>query len=430
MAYVLCLIYVAVSYIRPAELNPAFIPYHVAEVTGILALAGALFSVLLRPRPVLNLPIDWCFLGFIAAAFVADPLGASAERLGLTAQVLLPLAAFYVLIRVTVETRLQMRVFIVVLCMLAVFQAVNAAVGYSALSGDGEIIEEQRPAGEYGDESQPDQAATRIVGTGMYGDPNDLVTSLLIVVPFLFSAVLSAGSGVVLRIAGLAALGSLGYAFQLAQSRGGFLALAALVGAYAYRRVGRVATVIVLAVVVVAGLAVGPSRIQNIDSQEASAQGRIEAWAAGLQMVKAHPILGVGYGEFSKYHVRVAHNSFVHVLAELGFVGGFLFIGVFYWHFASTSRTRNMAGAATSTLARDLFASGVGIVTAGAFLSLQYVPILFVPAVLGAARVAIERQPDMPEPASHGWDWALIGLLVVATIVVTWVAVRVLGSWA
>ncbi len=79
MAYVLCLIYVAVSYIRPAELNPAFIPYHVAEVTGVLALAGALFSVLLRPRPVLNLPIDWCFLGFIAVAFVADPLGASAS---------------------------------------------------------------------------------------------------------------------------------------------------------------------------------------------------------------------------------------------------------------------------------------------------------------------------------------------------------------
>ena len=160
MAYVLCLIYVAVSYIRPAELNPAFIPYHVAEVTGVLALAGALFSVLLRPRPVLNLPIDWCFLGFIAVAFVADPLGASVARLGLTAQVLLPLAAFYVLIRVTVETRLQMRVFIVVLCMLAVFQAVNAAVGYSALSGDPESAETQVPAGTYEDDEQPGQAAT------------------------------------------------------------------------------------------------------------------------------------------------------------------------------------------------------------------------------------------------------------------------------
>ena len=430
MAYILCLIYVAVSYIRPAELNPAFIPYHVAEVTGTLALAGALFSVLLRPRPVLNLPIDWCFLGFVAVAFVADPLGASAARLGWTAQILLPLAAFYVLIRVTVETRLQIRVFIAVLCMLAVFQAISAATGYAAVSGDGEIVEEPVPTDEYEDESQPDPGATRIVGTGMYGDPNDLATSLLIVVPFLLSAVLSAGSGVVLRIAGLAALGAIGYAFQLAQSRGGFLALAALVGAYAYRRMGRVATVIVVAVVIVAGLAIGPSRLQNIDSQEASAQGRIEAWAAGLQMIKAHPILGVGFNQFGNVHERVAHNSFVHVLAELGVVGGFLFIGVFYWHFASTSRTRNMAGAASSTLARDLFASGVGIATAGAFLSLQYVPILFVPAVLGAARVAIERRPDAPEPISHAWDWALIGLLSVATVVATWVAVRLLGSWA
>jgi hypothetical protein len=118
------------------------------------------------------------------------------------------------------------------------------------------------------------------------------------------------------------------------------------------------------------------------------------------------------------------------VLAELGIVGGFLFIGVFYWHFASTNRTRNMSGAASSALARDLFASGVGIVTAGAFLSLQYVPILFVPAVLGAARVGIERQPDVPEPASRGWDWVFIGLLSAAVVVAAWLAVRLLGSWA
>jgi hypothetical protein len=430
MAYVFCLIYVAVLYIRPAELNPALVPYHLGQVTGALALAAALFSVLLRPRPVLNLPGDWCFLGFIAVAFVADPLGASAARMGRAADVLLPLAAFYVLIRVTVETRRQIRLFIAVLCMLAVFQAVNAAVGSSARSEDGESIEGQVAAGTYGDEEQPDQAARRVGGGGMYGDPNDLSASLLVVVPFLVSAVASSGSNVVLRIAGLGALGAIGYAFQLAQSRGGFLALAGLIGAYAYRRMGRVGTVVVVAVVLVAGLAIGPSRIQNIDSQEASAQGRIEAWAAGLQMVKFHPILGVGFGEFSNIHERVAHNSFVHVFAELGLVGGFLFVGVFYWHFASTSRSRNMASAASSTLASNLFASGVGIMTAAAFLSLQYIPILFVPAVLGAARVAIERQPDALEATSHSWDWVLIGLLSAAIIVATWVAVRTLGSWA
>jgi O-antigen ligase len=147
-------------------------------------------------------------------------------------------------------------------------------------------------------------------------------------------------------------------------------------------------------------------------------------------MVKFHPILGVGFGEFTNLHERVAHNSFVHVFAELGLVGGFLFVGVFYWHFASTSRSRNIAGAASSTLASNLFASGVGIVTAAAFLSLQYIPILYVPAVLGAARATIERQPDALEATSHSWDWVLIGLLSAATIVATWVAVRLLGSWA
>jgi O-antigen ligase len=430
MPYILCLIYVAVSYIRPAELNPAFIPYHLAEITGTLALAGALFSVLLRPRPVLNLPVDWCFLGFIAVAFVADPLGASADRLTSAAEVLLPLAAFYVIIRVTVETRMQLRIFIAVLCMLAVFQAVNSAMGYLSLSADAQAALEAQPEGAYGDEAQPEQAGKRLVGTGLYGDPNDLSTSLLVVVPFLVTAVLSTQSGLLLRIAGLAALGAIGYAFQLAQSRGGLLALAALTGAYAYRRMGRVATVVVLAAVIVAGLAVGPSRLQRMDSQEASAQGRIEAWAAALQMIKVRPVLGVGFQQFGVLHVRVAHSSFMHTFAELGVVGGFLLIGVFYWHFASTNRSRNMAGAAASPFARDLFASGVGIATAGAFLSLQYVPILFVPAVLGAARVAIERQPDASEPLSRSWDWFFIALLAAGTVAGTWIVVRLLGSWA
>ncbi|MFC1632008.1 O-antigen ligase family protein [Candidatus Omnitrophota bacterium] len=64
--------------------------------------------------------------------------------------------------------------------------------------------------------------------------------------------------------------------------------------------------------------------------------GREATWAAGRQMVKDRPILGVGRGSYLEYWKRryppgeagyqVAHNIFLEVAAELGIVGLLLFL--------------------------------------------------------------------------------------------------------
>jgi probable O-glycosylation ligase (exosortase A-associated) len=64
-----------------------------------------------------------------------------------------------------------------------------------------------------------------------------------------------------------------------------------------------------------------------------SALGRLQAWQAGLKMMKAHPVLGVGplnfLPQFEKYfpgyHARVAHNAFVALAAESGVPSVMLF---------------------------------------------------------------------------------------------------------
>ena len=118
MAYLLCLVYIAIIYVRPAELNHALIPYRLAETTGIVAAAAAIFSVLIKPRPVLNLPQDWCFLGFCVVAFIANPTGASLDHFTKTLGTVIPLMGFYFLIRVTVQTKRQLYGLIVVLIAL------------------------------------------------------------------------------------------------------------------------------------------------------------------------------------------------------------------------------------------------------------------------------------------------------------------------
>jgi O-antigen ligase len=58
--------------------------------------------------------------------------------------------------------------------------------------------------------------------------------------------------------------------------------------------------------------------------------GRGHIWKVGLQTYAAHPVLGVGAGAF-KVAVgigKVAHNTFISILVELGIVGISLFLGI------------------------------------------------------------------------------------------------------
>jgi len=59
--------------------------------------------------------------------------------------------------------------------------------------------------------------------------------------------------------------------------------------------------------------------------QTGDLNGRVELWKEGLQSFKRHPLLGVGSNMFRSVNseYKVAHNSFLSVLVELG-MGGFL----------------------------------------------------------------------------------------------------------
>ncbi len=60
-----------------------------------------------------------------------------------------------------------------------------------------------------------------------------------------------------------------------------------------------------------------------------SASERLVAWTEGLEMLKAQPILGVGYGQFLDHHTLTAHNSLVLCFAETGLLGCFFWVGLF-----------------------------------------------------------------------------------------------------
>jgi len=429
MAYLACLVYIAVTYVRPGEIIPGWIGFPFLEIAAGFAVVAALISLALNPRHFADLPNDWCFLAYGVAVVLSRPANGWFGGAFPALLAILPLMTFYFLIRLAVRTEAHLRGLIAAFVLLTLFQAGNGILQYHTgmgLGGSTAHVRVQYDT-ETGDEVEE---IKRVRGTGIFGDPNDLAMSLIVVLPFLFSAVISEQSGFLRRVLAVGAIGVLGYALVLTQSRGGFVGFAALIATYTYRRFGRLSAVAAGVLAVVVMLAAGPSRFQQIDSSEASAQGRIQSWAAGLQMLKSQPILGVGFGNFGDYNQLTAHNSFVHSFAELGVIGGVCFVGIWYWFFVTTTAARDIAGAARSRLALDILASGVGVMVCAVFLSRQYSPVLYVPLALGAARVAVTPGDHQQTSFQRASDWMLLPLLSVGVVIGTYVLVLLLARWS
>jgi putative inorganic carbon (hco3(-)) transporter len=429
MAYALCILYIVVIYVRPGEIVPAWAELSITLAVGAVAAMVTGLSIVLRPRPIADSPVDWCFLGFCVIAILSNPAHGWFGGGLMALRALLPLVLFYFLIRTTVQSKRQLQVLVAVIVLLALFQAGNGIVQYYTGSGIGGSTAMADSARLPGDEYVDRPEVNRIRGTGIFSDPNDLAMSMVLVFPFLFTAVLSPSAGLLWRSLAVGATGVLAFAVILTRSRGGLVGLAALCAAYGYRRFGR-RWALLLIVILVVVLGVAFSGKQMLDPSESSSQGRVQAWSAGLQMLKSNPVIGVGFGGYTEYNELVAHNSFVHSLAELGLTGGFFFVGMFYWFLTGTGARRDVAGAASSPLAMDLWASGLGVIACATFLSRQYTPVLYVPIALGATRMAVEQTAGSGVDLMRRGDWTKIVALTLGLIVVVYVVVRIFAVWS
>src|SRR5262249_24711078 len=127
---------------------------------------------------------------------------------------------------------------------------------------------------------------------------------------------------------GLAALLAF-YTVYLTQSRGGLVGALLVPGVYVVRRWGLKA-VIPAALVALPLLMLGG---RSGEAAEMSTELRYEAWATGLAMFYHSPIFGVGARLFGAHHFLTAHNTFVLVMAELGFPGMVMFVSIVYLSF-------------------------------------------------------------------------------------------------
>lgn len=414
------LLYLVMTIIRPQEYLPALAGVPLMPVVLVSAFALWLLS---RDKPFWAppLPLIVAFLVAIMLSMVASGwTGGAIDRLNLFGP---EVVAFLVLASAATTARritLLMAVFVLCATVLALHgvQQAQLGVGWTGtpLAQDG-----------------------RIQYLGIFNDPNDL--GLLFVSTFPMAEYLRRRSGLLLKPLWLACVALLCYGVYLTDSRGSLLAMVALVGAYIWKRHGVIAATLLGGAGLMALMAL-PSRLQELDVSESSALGRVDAWYEGLQMFLANPLLGVGTNNFVEYHYLTAHNSFILVLAETGFVGYLVWIAfVGYCFRMLLAALRPGAGpdpeqaapealaawAVDRRLAAVLLLSLFGFFAAAFFLSRSYVLLLYLLAAAAVGHyVGMKRRyPALPD-FSLARDWLLWPLLAAASIAFFFVLVRVL----
>jgi O-antigen ligase len=267
---------------------------------------------------------------------------------------------------------------------------------------------------------------TRVSGT--IGDPNELASVLV------GGTILAAALAVTLKGAPLLRVLSGGASVLcaagifLSLSRGGLVALAfSLVAAVvvAGRRWRLQALGLAVAVGVGAFVYFGFYADQTAASRVTSfgnGTGRTDIWTVGWRMVQAHPVRGVGVGNYktSSIHYllqpgaierdefivdtpKVAHNTYLQVLAELGVVGASMFLAIVGFSLLcilKAARIFERLGDETMELmSRALLVALCGVLAADFFISEEFSKQLWLllglgPALLGIAKAATGRRAD------------------------------------
>lgn len=231
---------------------------------------------------------------------------------------------------------------------------------------------------------------------GFMNDNNSFALVLCMVLPLLAGFALAEGRRSV-RIAAAVAAGLCVLSILFTFSRGGFLTLCLVGGLLVWRSRRRLVVGGVLALALTCFLfftsdkmtaeyAARAGSITNYE-QDGSAQGRLTAWVTSWRVFLDYPVFGVGPNNFAAVYdryspapgrFRVAHNSYLQLLAECGMPAVLLFVGALaaaYWRLQKLRKATSLSW--VEIQARMFQISILGYVLGSMFLNQAYNELIY-----------------------------------------------------
>ncbi len=390
----LVFIYLTLYYIRPAEWVPGLIGAPLLMVFGVISLLFLGFGVITRKFPnVFSGQVERMMFGFLSAIALSHLshfyVGGAINSLNS----FLPTITGFFLVICFIDNRKRLNAFLLLLIFLTAYLAYEGWNQFSSgFSNSGLMPLYEKKILVDGEILQ----IPRIRWYGVFNDPNDLGLALVLVVPFLLDMLLRKRF-----LVPLVTLPVIAIAIYYTNSRGTVLAGLVALCSYFVIRYRSVYGALAGGLFAVALFLFGPSRMSSVSAVEESAYGRVEAWYEAYQMFKANPVFGVGQGMFTEFHSLTAHNSFVLVMAELGFIGLFFFTGFFYfsyhWLWNNFFKTGSMQILHDDIgLVSAAYASLTGMLAAMFFISRSYIllPFMLVAMITALTRIIGLDQQD------------------------------------
>ncbi len=318
------LFFVVWTFTRPPEVIPGF--GGALPLTRIFAMAlvvATLFSFkVFRPRRFVSNRLNWAVLGFLFVNYLSALPGLSVGQSVATTNEFLPTVVFYFLLVNLLDTPARLRQCLWFYVAGVAWVAVSGLYLYRGTFGNG-LIRAQA------------ESLT-------FGNPNNLAEQLVLVLPFVFALLVTER----ILTARLALLAFLGVDFALlifTGSRGGMLELFAVILLSALQSKRGVALASGVLVLFLALWSIAPPAykqryatlpgvLEDPQSADASAYGRLVGWYVAWEIFQDRPLLGVGAGNFPRAFERVYSYKGVHgwyephnlpgqVLGELGLLG-------------------------------------------------------------------------------------------------------------
>jgi len=370
MLYTLLIVYISLYYIRPFEWVEAFQDIPLFYTLGLMACVCIAVRFFHRIATSQVNMTDIMLVGFSFSIITSHLSHGYFGGALISINNFIPSFTSYFLTFYALTSRSKINYFIALITLLSCFLSYESVLQSMTGMSDGGLS----PLYEYFTNPEADNEQIIITRTrwfGIFNDPNDLGMALIIPIPFLIDKLLTKKN-----LFTIIPLFSIMCGVIATNSRGTMLALAISATSYfsfRYRSMKSLCFGLFLG-----GIAIvfGPSRMSTF--QDASTYGRVESWYAGLQMFLSNPVFGVGAGSYCDHWPLTAHNSFLLVLSELGFVGSFFFVGFFYYplHIAISVLFKNSGRIILnddSSMLSACLACVFGTLTTMFFLSRSYV---------------------------------------------------------
>lgn len=250
---------------------------------------------------------------------------------------------------------------------------------------------------------------------GFFQNSADLSTEMLMFWPVAFELALFLRPYVKKAVYWFLMLGAVtgGMTVLGASSRGAQVALAAQVTWVAIQRKLKLRILVGIALLAAIGWVLLPAaekaRFTTAGTDNTSVQ-RLEYWRAGIGMIEHHPILGVGYFNFSPLFAvhdpnelvhgtaELPHNIFIQVGTDAGLIGLAIFLILIYRNVQIAKQIRRLceknkaAPAFAPPVARGLVIAILGFVLAGQFNTVSYYPFLWINLALMVSLANIVRR--------------------------------------